>query len=356
MSTVLPDDVSLDGLNATRMEEGRALRAYQDSVGVYTIGYGLTNYDKGLPWHIGPGVTCTEAQAEYLLLRSLRENYLPAVKNALQGGTYAHPQGAVDGGLDMHFNTGGISKASWPRLLGAGNLAAAKVALESWNKAGGRVLGGLVRRRARNWLEVSEGQYGTLEGPVVIFTKTNNQEGDRGTGDLLTALPTDPGLVQPPKVVPGEPSTIQIPTTPNPGALRLGDAGPAVSEAQVALNAAGAHLPVTGKFDAATVAATKDFQRSHPHLTIDGEIGPATNAALIRAANMRAAAAKVTKTVTPGLPSLYIAFHQWVSAHAGVVALCAGGAVAVAVVAFLAYRYRNDLVAFVNAKLGRTVA
>ena len=37
MSTLLPHNISIDGLNATRMEEGRALRAYRDAVGVWTV-------------------------------------------------------------------------------------------------------------------------------------------------------------------------------------------------------------------------------------------------------------------------------------------------------------------------------
>src|ERR1700722_12719455 len=111
MSTDLPTDISIDGLNVTRAQEGRSLRAYQDVVGVWTIGYGLTNYDKGLPFlPIKQGTTITEQQAEWYLLKSIRDNYLPAVRKALIGGTYAHPQGAIDGGNDFHFNCGGIGK------------------------------------------------------------------------------------------------------------------------------------------------------------------------------------------------------------------------------------------------------
>src|SRR6266566_4839228 len=114
-------DISLKGLNAVRGYEGRALRAYQDSVGVWTIGFGLTNYDKGLPFHVGPGATIKAEEAEWLLYRSLRANYLPAVELRINQSRVAHPQGAIDGGLSMHFNTGGIHRASWPPKLNAGD-------------------------------------------------------------------------------------------------------------------------------------------------------------------------------------------------------------------------------------------
>lgn len=348
MSTQLPGDVSLDGLNTTRGQEGRALRAYQDTVGVWTVGYGLTNYDKGLPWRVQAGLVITEDQAEWYLLKSLRENYLPDVLRALAGGTYQHPQGAVDGGCDFHYNTGGVRKATWPRLLGSGQLAAAKASIESWNRAGGRVLSDLVNRRALNWLEVSAGQYGRITGPVNVLPNASGHETYHGTGDVLTAFPTDPNDKSPRTV-----TTAVPPTTPNPGVLKEGSTGTDVTAAQIKLNNAGVSTPVTGTFTADTTAAVKKFQDSHPNLGSDGEIGPATDAALDRAKNMRAAATAVAKGAAPAVPGAYIGFHQFVSDHAGNIALAFGVAATVAVVAYLAYKYRHDLVALINKWLGR---
>lgn len=352
MPTELPTDVSLPGLNVTRSQEGRALRAYQDTVNVWTVGYGLTHFDKGLPWKVEKGLTITEQQAEWYLLKSIRENYLPAVLKALKGGTYAHPQGAVDGGNDFHFNCGGISRATWPAALGRGDLAAAQASLESWNRAGGRVLAGLTRRRAVNWGEVSAGVYGRLSGPEIIELSASDHEVARGSGDVLTAFPSDPGDVSA-----GSVSTtgIPAPTTEAPSVLKSGMAGPAVSELQNDLTNAGYPTPATGTFDAATLASVLAFQHSHPNLTADGKVGPATRAGLLRAIAMRNVAGKIIKTAAPAIPGAHIAFHQWVSAHAGDIALGVGLAAFVGVAGYYLWIYRHDFHAWINGVFGRIV-
>lgn len=353
MSTVLPTDISLNGLNRTRAEEGRSLRAYQDCVGVWTIGYGLTKYDAGLPFKVVRGTTITEQQAEWYLLKSIRENYLPDVLHALQGGTYQHPQGAVDGGVDFHFNTGGVKKATWPRLLGAGRLEQARVSMESWNKAGGRVIADLVRRRATDWAMVSEEKYGHITGPLNVVPNASGRESYHGYGDVLTEFPTDPNQTGSGKI--RSHADIPSPATPAPGAIVPGDSGDHVTELQNKLNSAGVPTPVTGTFDKDTESSVKTFQQSHPNLTHDGTVGPATDAALDRAKDMRQTTAQVTKVAAPAIPGGYIAFHQWVSAHSGDVFLTVGLIGVGAVLAYLAWHYRHDITGLVNKWSGRIV-
>lgn len=353
MSSVLPNDFSINGLNFNRAQEGRALRAYQDSVGVWTVGYGLTNFDKNLPWKIGKGLTITEAQAEWYLYKSLKENYLPAVKRALEGGTYAHPQGAVDGGGSFHYNTGGIEKASWPGALKRGDLAAAQESLMSWNKAGGHVVGGLTRRRAAEWKIIASEDFGHLEGPSVIEPGANNLERQTGVGDLLTAYPTDPGDTSSGSIKVDGPT---VPATPAPGVLKLGSTGQAVTDLQNKLGSAGYTVRVTGLFDDQTEAQVTALQHAHPNLTPDGKAGPATLAALDRDIALRGVTSKVVKTALPSLPALYIGFHNFVSAHAGELALYGGGAVFVAVAGYWAIRYRHEIHAQFNGLIGRKVA
>lgn len=341
-------DISVPGLNAIRMEEGRALRAYQDTVHVWTVGYGLTNYDKGLPWKVGPGLVITEAQAEWYLYKSLRTNYLPDVERALNFDKCPHPQGACDAGCGFHFNTGGIRKATWPRLLMEGNLSAARASLESWCRAGGRVLQDLVNRRAHEWVMISTGGYGRLTGPVVVVPGAHNQETYHGTGDLLTTLPTDPGATaaQPPVVTPAD---VPQPTTPNPGVLKNGSTGPDVSDLQTKFG-----VPATGTFDDATEQAVRQFQGAHPNLSSDGEVGPATKAALDRDTQLK----KVGTTIGKSLPAgggIYVGLHQWVSAHGADLALVVGGVVLVGIVAYVVWNYRHDLMSKVNGTVGRVV-
>lgn len=356
MASVLPNDISLNGLNFTRAQEGRALRAYQDSVGVWTIGYGLTNYDKNLPWKVQKGLVITEDQAEWFLVKSIRENYLPAAKRALNGGTYAHPQGAVDGATDFHFNTGGVLKATWPKLLGAGNLAAAKASMMAWNKAGGRVLSGLTRRRQGNWAEVSAGEYGHLTGPANVVPNANNHEVIRGSGNVLTAFPPAPGSTEPHATTVETHEDLPTPATEAPGVMKFGDTGDDVREQQSALNDAGFPTPINGTFDEAMLAAVTAFQAAHPNLTKDGKIGPATKAAIQRAKDMRAKANVVLKTAAPAIPGTYIGFHQFVSEHAGDIALGVAVTVFLAVAGYFLWKHRHDAHAWFNSVIGRAVA
>jgi lysozyme len=349
---MIPTDISVNGLNAIRMEEGRALRAYQDSVGVWTVGYGLTNMDKGLPWRIKRGLVITEAEAEWYLYHSLKTNYEPDVRQVLHFDKLAHPQGALDGGMSFHFNTGGIKRATWPKLLNAGNLEGARRSLESWCKAGGRTLADLVRRRAHEWGIISAENYGHVTGPTVVEPSASGRETYHGHGDLLTALPVPPG--HDPSPAKTDPKEITPPPA-SPGALKLGDEGQEVTELQHKINAAGGSVEVTGKYDEQTEAAVRKFQRAHPNLTNDGKAGPATTAALDRAIQLIEAAKKAGKVAAPTVPTAYVGFHQFVSAHAGNIALAVAGIAALAFIAYLIWHYRHDLTAKANAAVGRAV-
>jgi lysozyme len=351
--TTLPNDISLNGLNFTRAREGRALRAYQDSVGVWTVGYGLTNFDKNLPWKIGKDLTINEDQAEWYLVKSLRENYLPACKRELEGGTYQYPQGTLDGAADFHFNTGGIAKATWPKALKRGDLAAAKESLLSWNKAGGKVLNGLTRRREGNWREISAEDYGDLSGPGIIEpVGESNREHQTGIGDILTTFPTDPNDKTAGNV---KTDGVPLPYKPAPGVLMFGDKGPAVTDLQNFLTAAGFPTVATGTFDAATVSNVRAFQQAHPNLTDDGKVGPATRETVKRAIAMRETAGKVMKVGLPTIPAAFIALHQWVSANAGWLALAAGVALFLTVGGVILWKHRNDALGWLNSVRGRVV-
>lgn len=341
-------DVSLNGLNAVRGEEGRALRAYQDSVGVWTIGYGLTNYDRGLGFKVGPGVTITEDQAESLLLWSLRANYLPDVLRHIDTAKVSHPQGAVDGGTSFHFNTGGISKASWPARLNAGDLGGAQAGLESWNKAGGRVLADLVRRRAHEWGIISAENYGHLSGPEI----EDDYGRAIGHASLLTALPGHPPAV----ITPGDVQKTGpvVPAAPAPGVLGLGSKGPDVLAVQKQLVDLGYPAPVSGTYDDATVIQVTEFQRHHPHLTADGLVGPATRAGLVRALAMRDKTKTVAK-VAPAVPAAAGAAHAIFGLHVSGPVLILGIGLIVAGLAYVAWKHRAEIQHAINSALERTV-
>ena len=131
------------GIDLVKHFEGCYLKAYQDSVGVWTIGYGHT----GLQHKDGTvyrGRVITQAKAEELLrydMRQFEARVETFVKVPLSDDQYA----AL---VSFDFNTGGLGKSTLLRMLNDYNIAGAADQFLRWNKAGGKVLRGLTRRRA----------------------------------------------------------------------------------------------------------------------------------------------------------------------------------------------------------------
>ena len=120
--------------------EGCKLRAYLCPAGVWTIGYGATGQG------IGPGVVWTQGQAENRLLADVARFYR-GVQKLVQVPINEFQAGAL---TSFAYNVGlqALAGSTLLRLLNAGNYAAASEQLMRWNKAGGRALLGLTRRRA----------------------------------------------------------------------------------------------------------------------------------------------------------------------------------------------------------------
>ncbi len=126
------------GLDLTEESEGCRLVAYQDSVGVWSIGYGHTR-------GVVAGMTCTQAQAEAWL----REDILSAIADVNRLVKVPLTQGEFDALVDFDFNLGGgaLRGSTLLRLLNGGDHAGAAEQFERWDRAGGHVLAGLLRRR-----------------------------------------------------------------------------------------------------------------------------------------------------------------------------------------------------------------
>jgi lysozyme len=328
------------GLNVIRSFEGRALRAYKDAVGVWTIGYGNTNYDANAVKElgkIGAGLVITPEQAERLLVASIRTQYEPAVKKRLGDNV---SQGAMDAGSSFHYNTGAIGKASWPTALLKGDWATVRTSLMSWNKAGGTVLSGLTRRRAREYAMAKDQDYGPegSQGPVEIGAN------GRPTGKQL-----------PPPVLTeaGQMPTPEATNTAVPGLVQLGDTGAKVLEAAELLQTLGLIDHATSTFDTKMDAAVRAYQGSHPNLTMDGKVGPATYNSLVRDIKMRTASAKTVKA-TVAVTGLGTA-----AAATGYVtlklALIAGGLVAGVGLIFVVMAHRQELESLWNSIRGKQV-
>ncbi|WP_108786881.1 glycoside hydrolase family protein [Erythrobacter sp. Alg231-14] len=115
----------------------------------WTIGWGATGVDDqtsdALGHRIGPGTVWTQAQCDARLARDLKR-YARDVAQAI--GDTPTTQSQFDAMVSFHYNTGAIARATLTKRHNAGDHAAATVEFARWNKAGGRVLKGLVRRRA----------------------------------------------------------------------------------------------------------------------------------------------------------------------------------------------------------------
>lgn len=138
---------SPDGLDLIKTFEGLRLTAYPDpGTGgePWTIGYGTTS-SAGVG-KIAKGMKITQVQAESMLVRSLAA-YEFGVQRALK---VAPSQQQFDAMVSLAYNIGltNFSRSSVVKYLNAGLVEKAAGAFLLWNKAAGKVMPGLTRRRA----------------------------------------------------------------------------------------------------------------------------------------------------------------------------------------------------------------
>jgi lysozyme len=158
--------ISEAGIAMLEAEEGVVLRAYRCPAGVWTIGAGLTAASGVVK--PGPGMVITPDAAKDLLAKALERNYEPAVDRAMWPGRPV--QHEFDAGVMFHFNTGAIARASWVKAWIADNAAAARKGLAAWNKGGGKVLPGLVKRREREADLLLQGVYAPVKAAPATAT------------------------------------------------------------------------------------------------------------------------------------------------------------------------------------------
>jgi len=309
-------NVSPEGVIFLVGHEGEVLKAYRCPAGAWTIGSGLT----AASGVIAPkaGMTITAAENKRLVDLALKRNYLPRVSKALGAGV---AQNVVDGAASFDYNTGAILKASWVGKFLKGDKVGARAGLAAWNKGGGKVLKGLVRRRAE-------------EADIII-------------------LGAYPAWVHAPAVPTIESTTYATYVVS------------ATDEEREEIRAAFAALG----FDVGTVKglvarpAVEAFQRAHD-LTVDGKIGRATLATLQREIDMKAKSKNAAATSsggagvavgskavdpstidTSGIPADAV---FWIGGGLAVLGLAYAG--------YLAWTYRDLVAARLNDKLPRLAA
>jgi lysozyme len=155
-TTAKPRRIGPDGIALIKRFEGCArlmadglIEAYPDpgtGAEPWTIGWGATGIDHFHGGRIGPGTRWTQAQCDARLAQDL-VRYAAEVDAAIRTAP-ATTQSQFDALVSFHYNTGAIARATLTRRHIAGDYAGAAREFARWNRAGGRVLKGLVRRRA----------------------------------------------------------------------------------------------------------------------------------------------------------------------------------------------------------------
>lgn len=132
-------NLSQKGIELIKVSEGCSLKVYADPVGIPTVGYG----------HVTKrpiGSKITQAQADAYLMQDLTiavEGVKAMVKVPLTDDQFS----AI---VSLAFNVGvmAVAKSTLIKLVNQGKLKEAADEFPRWNKARGKVLPGLVVRRA----------------------------------------------------------------------------------------------------------------------------------------------------------------------------------------------------------------
>lgn len=132
------------GLELIKSFEGLSLRAYLCPANRMTIGYGHTN--AAGPPKVTIGMKITKEEAEAILLRDLKK-YEDAVRKAVKVDLNDSQFSAL---VSFCYNVGpsAFNKSSVLEVVNKKRFDLVPTRLALWNKGDGRVLPGLVRRRA----------------------------------------------------------------------------------------------------------------------------------------------------------------------------------------------------------------
>jgi len=135
---------SANGINLICGFEGLELKAYDDGVGVWTIGYGTTTVN-GVK--VKKGDTCTIEQAKSYMAQDLKK-FESAVDTSVK---VTITQNQFDALVSLAYNigTGAFKSSTLLKKLNAKDFKGAAAQFDRWNRAGGKVMQGLINRRAK---------------------------------------------------------------------------------------------------------------------------------------------------------------------------------------------------------------
>ena len=168
--------VSKAGIALVKHFEGLYLHAYKDAVGVLTIGYGITDADVEITGHkIHKGMQISEATANKWLEDSLNKKYLPLVLKYQK--KYQFNSSQIDALVSFAYNIGSIDQLT---SKGRRSIKTIEEKILEYNKAGGKELKGLTRRRKAELELFRQGEKGFDEGYPKLPARGYFVRGDKG--------------------------------------------------------------------------------------------------------------------------------------------------------------------------------
>lgn len=166
-------------LDLIKKYEGCKLVAYQDIVGIWTIGYGTTAAaDVGIKPAYGMTITLDRAED---LLRQGVDKFASTVDALITANVNANEFGACVS-LAYNIGTTAFAKSTVLRELNAGRKDKAAAAFRMWNKAGGEVIQGLVKRR--------EAEIALFLTPITsdMHTMTEKEKAESGLAAIFNSI------------------------------------------------------------------------------------------------------------------------------------------------------------------------
>ena len=139
--------ISNNGINLIKHFEGLSLKPYLDVVNIPTIGWGNTFYEDGTKVTL-KDKPITEERAlkllEVVANRDFADKIFPSIKVKVT-------QSQFDAMVSLAYNigAGAFLKSTLLKKVNAGDFAGAGEEFLRWNKAGGKVVLGLTRRRKK---------------------------------------------------------------------------------------------------------------------------------------------------------------------------------------------------------------
>lgn len=135
--------INKEGVELIKSFEGLKLTAYPDPASggdPWTIGYGTTGP------HVKKGLKITESQAKDWLIEDINK-FADGVEKLVTVRINENQKAALTS-FAYNVGLGNLKSSTLLRLVNAGDFKGAQAQFGRWNKAAGKVMPGLTRRRA----------------------------------------------------------------------------------------------------------------------------------------------------------------------------------------------------------------